>query len=143
MMVNPSRTYNECTAVNTDWVHLTYAYIFIEILSLMRYGTAHLVVSHISSPGEEAQLAVAERTPIIAKVELTQARENFIRLAEARTTRVLKDLELLGNLSNRSNYSYGEEDVRKIFRAIQKRLRDTEGRFRTTLQLKADGQFRL
>jgi hypothetical protein len=74
---------------------------------------------------------------------MTQSRENFVRLAEARTTRVLKDLELLGNLSNKSNYSYGDEDVQKIFKAIQKRLRHTEGRFRTTLQQKAADQFKL
>src|SRR5579883_1860735 len=65
---------------------------------------------------------------------MSQSRDNFVRLAEARTTRVLKDLDLLGNLSNRSNYSYSEEDVKKVFRAIQRKIKDTEARFRTTLQ---------
>ncbi|HLG99803.1 MAG TPA: hypothetical protein VKX49_26070 [Bryobacteraceae bacterium] len=74
---------------------------------------------------------------------MSQSRDNFVRLAEARTTRVLKDLDLLGNLSNRSNYSYSEEDVKKVFRAIQRKIKDTEARFRTTLQQKEAERFKL
>ena len=43
---------------------------------------------------------------------MTQSRENFVRLAEARTRKTLKDIRLIGNLSNRSNYNFSEEDIR-------------------------------
>jgi len=71
------------------------------------------------------------------------ARENFIRLAEARTRKLLKDLELLGNLSNRSNYSYSEDDVKVIFKAIAKKVNDTELRFKVSLNPLRKDQFEL
>lgn len=71
------------------------------------------------------------------------ARENFIRLAETRTRKLLKDLELLGNLSNRSNYTYSEEDVKVIFRAVSKKLSETELRFKMNLQLERKNDFEL
>lgn len=64
----------------------------------------------------------------------TKARARFVRLAESRTTRVLKDLDLLGNLSNKSNYSYGEQDVKKIISSIRKRLGLVEKRFEANLK---------
>lgn len=74
---------------------------------------------------------------------MSAARENFVRLAEARTKKVLKDLDLLGNLSNRSNYSYTEEDVKLIFRAISKKLQETELRYKMTIQSGRDNDFKL
>lgn len=74
---------------------------------------------------------------------MATARENFVRLAEARTNRVLKDLDLLGNLSNRSNYSYTEEDVRAIFRAVSKKLQETETRFKVSVRAGQNSGFRL
>ena len=44
-------------------------------------------------------------------------RENFVRLAEGRVNRALKDIRLIGNLSNRSAYSYSDEDVKKTMHA--------------------------
>lgn len=70
-------------------------------------------------------------------------RENFIRLAESRTNRVLKDLALIGNLANRSNYSYSEADVRKIFHAINARVRQVELRFETQCRREAEQPFHL
>lgn len=74
---------------------------------------------------------------------VSRSRENFVRLAEKRTTRVLHDLELLGNLSNRSNYSYTDEDIKKVFRALSKKLQEVELRFKLSLQGKSDDEFRL
>jgi hypothetical protein len=74
---------------------------------------------------------------------MTQSRDNFVRLAEARTNRVLKDLDLLGNLSNRSNYSYADDDVRKILKAVQQKIKTVEGRFRSQLQGKSASYFKL
>lgn len=60
---------------------------------------------------------------------MSKARKNFVRLAENRTNSLLKSLDLLGNLSNRSNYSYDEADVQKIFGAINKRLKEVRHKF--------------
>jgi len=56
-------------------------------------------------------------------------KERFKRLATARTKAVLDKLRLLGNLSNRANYDYSEEEVRKIFRAIDEQLRVIKAKF--------------
>jgi hypothetical protein len=71
------------------------------------------------------------------------ARSNFVRLAEARTNKLLKDFDLLGNLSNRSNYSYSDDDVKTIFRAISKKLSDTEARFKINMQSGRESAFKL
>lgn len=56
--------------------------------------------------------------------------EKFKRLAKQRGDRVLKDIELLGNLSNRNNYDYSDADVKKIFTALEEEMRIAKLRFR-------------
>ncbi len=56
-------------------------------------------------------------------------KERFRRLAEKRTTSVLEQLRILGNLSNKANYDYSPEEVRKIFYAIDSQLRTVKARF--------------
>lgn len=55
--------------------------------------------------------------------------EKFKRLAKQRGERVLKDINLLGNLSNRNNYDYNEADVKKLFSALEEELRAAKTRF--------------
>jgi len=62
-------------------------------------------------------------------MERETKRDRFVRLAEARTNRILDDLRLLGNCSSKANYQYTDEDVRKIFNAIEKEVRQTRSRF--------------
>ena len=49
---------------------------------------------------------------------MNKKQENFKRLAESRTNKVIDLLQLIGNLSNTSNYEYSIEDVNKMFEAI-------------------------
>jgi len=56
-------------------------------------------------------------------------RKKFIQLAEARVARAMNDIRLIGNLSNRSAYTYADDDVRKIFRVLQKELDAAKSRF--------------
>lgn len=56
-------------------------------------------------------------------------KEKFIRLATYRTNLVLEKLRILGNLSNKTNYDYTDEDVNKIFAAVDSQLRITKARF--------------
>lgn len=55
----------------------------------------------------------------------------FKRVAAKRADRVLDTLRILGNCSNKSAYKYSEEDVNKIFRAIEEQLRITKARFQS------------
>lgn len=56
-------------------------------------------------------------------------RVKFVGLAEKRVSRALKDIRLIGNLSNRSNYKYTEEDAKKIYRTLRQALEDMKARF--------------
>jgi len=56
-------------------------------------------------------------------------RKKFVELAEKRVRRALKDIKLVGNLSNRSNYVYTEQDIKKIHRALQNALIEMKARF--------------
>ena len=55
--------------------------------------------------------------------------ERFKRVAEARTNVVIDKLRILGNVSNRQIYSYSEEDIDKMFSAINKQLREVKAKF--------------
>ncbi|MDD6472614.1 MAG: hypothetical protein PUF62_06225 [Bacteroidales bacterium] len=56
-------------------------------------------------------------------------RQKFVRLAEARTNKILEMMRLLGNCSSKSNYDYTDEDIKKIFTALEKELKNTKNRF--------------
>lgn len=56
-------------------------------------------------------------------------RERFVRIAEARTNKLLEMMRLLGNCSSKSNYDYTDEDIRKIFNALEKELKNTKNKF--------------
>lgn len=63
------------------------------------------------------------------KETLAKPREKFIELAEKRVSRAIKDIRLIGNLSNKSNYSYTQEDVRKIIKALKEEVDALKARF--------------
>ena len=62
-------------------------------------------------------------------MESTKNRQRFVELAEKRVTRSIKDLRLIGNLSNRSNYSYSKKDAAKIYHALKTALDEMKSRF--------------
>jgi hypothetical protein len=57
-------------------------------------------------------------------------RERFTDLANKRVNRAIKDLRLIGNLSNRRVYKYEEADAKKIIRALQAEIDGLKARFR-------------
>lgn len=65
-------------------------------------------------------------------------KERFVRLAEARTNKILDMIRLLGNCSNKSNYEYTEKDVKKIFDAIERELNNARNKFEGTDSSKED-----
>ncbi len=56
-------------------------------------------------------------------------REAFVRLAERMTNAVLEKIRILGNLSNPYAYEYSEDDIRKIFVAIEQELKASRAKF--------------
>lgn len=55
--------------------------------------------------------------------------DRFKRLATQRTNAALDKLRLISNLSNKSNYEYTEEDLRKIFSAIDIQIKAVKLKF--------------
>lgn len=43
----------------------------------------------------------------------------FVELANKRVNRAVKDISLIGNLANKRNYTYNEEQAKKIIKALQ------------------------
>lgn len=59
-------------------------------------------------------------------------REKFVRMAEARTIKIISMVRLLGNCSNRLAYEYSDKDVNKIFTAIEAAVADAKKRFKNS-----------
>lgn len=74
--------------------------------------------------------------------KMSEKREKFVRLAEQRVNRALNDIRLIGNLSNRSAYSFSDEDIKKIFKTLQKELDQAKTRF-SDAENAAGGDFKL
>jgi len=55
--------------------------------------------------------------------------ERFKRVATARTNAIFNKIRILGNCSNKQIYSYSEEDIEKIFSAINRQLREVRAKF--------------
>ena len=64
----------------------------------------------------------------MANIQETK-REKFVRLAEARTNKIIDMVQLLGNCSNASAYDYTQQDVEKIFSAIETEVREAKKKF--------------
>lgn len=60
---------------------------------------------------------------------MDEKRERFVRIAENRTNKILEQIRLLGNCSNKHNYSYSDEDVKKIFSVIENELKETKMKY--------------
>ena len=58
-----------------------------------------------------------------------EKKDRFKRVAEGRTNKIIDQIRLLGNCANKSNYDYSDEDVRKIFNAIETELREAKLKF--------------
>ena len=56
--------------------------------------------------------------------------DKFVRLAESRTNAALKQIELIGNLSNTSAYEYSYDDVDKIVKTLKKAINELEDTYR-------------
>lgn len=62
-------------------------------------------------------------------VNMVTKRERFEKVAVARVNKIIKDLRLLGNCSNKNNYEYSEKDVKKIFSAIDLEVKKMKAKY--------------
>ena len=68
-------------------------------------------------------------------------RERFVRIAEGRVNKIISNLDNLGKCSNKNNYEYSEEEVRKIFREIDRKVKEVKIQFQGASSTK--GKFHL
>lgn len=72
----------------------------------------------------------------------SERRKRFEKVASKRVQFIIDKLDLLGNCSNRSNYEYSEEDVRKMFGAIKSRTKQIEALFKEELEKQNKSKFK-
>ncbi len=53
-------------------------------------------------------------------------KDNFKRISENRVTKILNLLQQLTNLTNTSFYEYSDEDIEKIFNAIEEETKKSK-----------------
>ena len=56
--------------------------------------------------------------------------DKFLRIAEARTNKIIDMVRLLSNCSNKATYEYDEADIKKIFSALEQELKNCKSKFR-------------
>jgi hypothetical protein len=61
-------------------------------------------------------------------------KERFEKIAVKRTNNIINGLRLLSNCSNKNNYDYSEEDVKKIFNALDENFKLARSAFYTKLK---------
>jgi hypothetical protein len=63
------------------------------------------------------------------KMKTESPEERFKRIGSKRTNRLLNELRLLGNCSNKSTYSYDEKQVNQIFSALEQETKRVKALF--------------
>ena len=63
------------------------------------------------------------------KVENETKEDRFRRIASSRTQKVLDTIQLLGKCSNKAIYAFSDKEVKKIFNAIERELREVKNKF--------------
>ncbi len=69
-------------------------------------------------------------------------RQKFVRLATARVNKAIRAIRIIGNLSNRSNYSYTDDDVERIMKVLNQELKACRQRF-SAEKSGSEGDFKL
>jgi len=59
-------------------------------------------------------------------------RAKFVALANARVARAIKDLRLIGNLANRKNYEYTDDEAKKLLKVLESELELLRAKFKST-----------
>ena len=62
---------------------------------------------------------------------MTEKQEKFKILANNRVNKAIKTIRLIGNLANKSHYSYKDGDTKKIISALEVELRTLKEKFKS------------
>ena len=60
---------------------------------------------------------------------ITQKKQKFVELANKRVNKALKQISLIGNLSNTNNYEYTQNEVKQIIKALENGVQICKERF--------------
>ncbi len=63
----------------------------------------------------------------------------FERIAERRVTQALRLMRLIGNLANKRNYSYTEEQLRQIVETLELEVGHVKEKFRQETSTRPEG----
>ncbi len=69
-------------------------------------------------------------------------RERFETVAARRTQKILEALDVLANCSNKGNYEYNEDDIRKMFNAIKEKVKSIESSFNNMSDKSSKNKFK-
>ena len=69
--------------------------------------------------------------------------ERFLRLAESRMNELIDKFRLVGNLADKRNYSYSDEQARQILKALEEELRNLKAKFSSIEQKEKSFSFKL
>lgn len=61
---------------------------------------------------------------------MNEKRKKFRELAEKRVNNTIKNIQLIGNLSNTRAYEYSDEEIKKIFKTLKEELNIAETKFK-------------
>ena len=68
-------------------------------------------------------------------------KNKFIELAQSRVNKAIKSINLIGNLSNKSHYSYNNDQVQQMLSALDKEIRSVKDKFRNSKKSKENNGF--
>jgi len=72
---------------------------------------------------------------------LLRKEERFKKVASRRVQEILNKFRLLRNCANKGNYSYTNEDIRKLVNVIEKAWKDTKSEFNNKISKKEKFSF--
>jgi hypothetical protein len=76
--------------------------------------------------------SLADNTLFIHNQTVRDKRAKFVELTNKRVTKCIRDLKLVGNLSNKAAYDFTDDDAKKIVRALQREVDSIRARFADT-----------
>lgn len=71
-----------------------------------------------------------KKQPTAAQERSRDPRERFLSLANSRVSAAIHQIRLVGNLANRKNYRYEQEEATKIVRVLQRELDEIKSKFK-------------
>lgn len=68
-------------------------------------------------------------------INIMESKEDkFKRLANSRVNNAIKQLDLIGNLSNLASYDYSDDEVRKIMGTLSQKIKEINFKFQKNLK---------